>query len=140
MTTLQLKQLIKEEIQNVLVEKTKDKKNLMYAISTNIAKYGQPQTPKKAKSTHLTTAQKTKKEKIVKNLKKSMKECSCEDETTNYMFFQNLTTIKHAVDEILQMDPQSIDMILSQGHDWASDHIATSTDDIEEVYHFLTNQ
>ena len=32
-----------------------------------------------------------------------------------------------------------VDMILSNGHDWASDHIATSKDDIEEVYNFLKN-
>lgn len=55
----------------------------------------------------------------------------------NYMFFNNLKTIKHAIDELLEMDPMTVDKLLSDGHNWALDHIATSTDDIEEVYHFL---
>jgi len=55
----------------------------------------------------------------------------------NYMFFQNLKTIKRVVDKMLEMDPEIIDMILSDGHDWANDHIATSKDDVEEVFNFL---
>jgi hypothetical protein len=58
----------------------------------------------------------------------------------NYMFFQNLQTIKDAVDNMLSMDPQTVDMILSNDHDWAEDHIATSKDDVEEVYNFLKAQ
>jgi hypothetical protein len=57
----------------------------------------------------------------------------------NYMFFQNLQTIKSAVDSMLQMDPSEVDKMLSQGHGWAVDHIATSKDDVEEVAGFLTN-
>jgi len=57
----------------------------------------------------------------------------------NYMFFQNLQTIKAAVDSMLQMDPSQVDRILKDGHGWAVDHIATSKDDIEEVAGFLTN-
>jgi hypothetical protein len=60
-------------------------------------------------------------------------------ETTNYMFFQNLKTIHHAIGELLNMDPSQIDQMLSNGHGWAVDHIATSADDVEEVYHFLTS-
>ena len=29
--------------------------------------------------------------------------------------------------------------MLSNGHAWAVDHITTSTDDVEEVYHFITS-
>jgi hypothetical protein len=58
-------------------------------------------------------------------------------EFQNYMFFNNLKTIKDAIDEMLQMDPQAVDQLLSDGHNWATDHMATSADDIEEVYHFL---
>ena len=57
----------------------------------------------------------------------------------NYMFFRNLQTIKTAVDSMLQMDPSEVDKMLSQGHGWAVDHIATSKDDVEEVAGFLTN-
>jgi len=60
--------------------------------------------------------------------------------SNNYMFFENLKTLKHAIDEMLAMDKTKVDQILEDGHGWAVDHIATSTDDVEEVYHFLTNQ
>jgi hypothetical protein len=57
----------------------------------------------------------------------------------NYMFFQNLHTLKNAIDELLELDPHQVDQILSDGHGWALDHIATSVDDVEEVYHFMAN-
>lgn len=58
----------------------------------------------------------------------------------NYMFFQNLKTIKGAVDEMLTYNPELVDAILSDGHDWANDHIATSKDDVEEVFNFLKSK
>lgn len=58
----------------------------------------------------------------------------------NYMFFQNLKTIRDAADEMLSLDPSMVDMILSDGHDWANDHIAISKDDVEEVKNFLMNK
>ena len=60
--------------------------------------------------------------------------------SNNYMFFGNLKTLKHAIDEMLAMDKAKVNQILEDGHGWAIDHIATSTDDVEEVYHFLTNK
>lgn len=60
------------------------------------------------------------------------------NEYQNYMFFNNLKTIHQAISEILEMDPQAVDQLLSDGHNWATDHMATSADDIEEVYHFLS--
>ena len=60
-----------------------------------------------------------------------------EIETNNYMFWANLKTICDAVEEILSMDCDKVDSILSDGHGWALDHIATSADDVEDVYHFL---
>jgi uncharacterized protein YerC len=62
------------------------------------------------------------------------------NKANNYMFFQNLKTIKSAVDAMLQMDPMMVDQILSNGHDWANDHITTSKDDVEEVYNFLKSK
>jgi len=61
------------------------------------------------------------------------------DESNNYMFWSSLKTIQHASKELLEMDYDSVDKLLSDGHGWALDHIATSNDDMEEVYHFLTN-
>ena len=58
-------------------------------------------------------------------------------ETSNYMFFGNLKTIKRLVDEMLEMDESKVDAILLNGHNWAVDHIATSKDDVEEVFNFL---
>jgi len=60
-------------------------------------------------------------------------------DTNNYMFFQNLKTIKKMVDAMLQMDPDQVDAMLSDGHAWAVDHITTSKDDVEEVGNFLMN-
>lgn len=69
----------------------------------------------------------------------SLRNLSEGSENENYMFFQNLKTIRDAADAILNMNESMVDMILSNGHDWASDHIATSKDDVEEVYNFLKN-
>ena len=55
----------------------------------------------------------------------------------NYMFFGNLKTIKRLVDEMLEMDEAQVDAMLTNGHNWALDHIATSKDDVEEVFNFL---
>ena len=40
---------------------------------------------------------------------------------------------------MLQMDPRHVQSILSDGQDWAADHVATSKDDIQEVGDFLMN-
>ena len=66
-------------------------------------------------------------------------DCGCGQKENNYMFFQNLKTIQHAVSELLNMDPAQVDKLLSNGHAWAVDHITTSADDVEEVYHFITS-
>lgn len=73
------------------------------------------------------------------NLAKTLKGLKEHQEHTNYMFFANLETIQRLVDEILDMDPAEIDAMLSDGHGWAVDHIATSKDDIEEVFNFLAS-
>ena len=56
---------------------------------------------------------------------------------TNYMFFSNLKQMHRMAEELLSMDKTAIDSILTDGHAWAVDHIATSKDDVEEVYNFL---
>ena len=71
------------------------------------------------------------------NLAKTLKGLKEHQETDNYMFFGNLKTIKRLVDEMLEMDESEVDSILSNGHNWALDHIATSKDDVEEVFNFL---
>ncbi|NBT57352.1 hypothetical protein EBT16_01060 [bacterium] len=63
-----------------------------------------------------------------------------EKKMKNYMFFSNLKMIKNNVEQILAMDPKEIDAMLDDGHGWAVDHIATSKDDIEEVYGWLVGR
>ena len=61
-------------------------------------------------------------------------------EIKNYMFFNNLNTIKEKIDKMLAMDKFVVDEMISNGHDWANDHIATSKDDVEEVYNWLHSE
>jgi hypothetical protein len=68
------------------------------------------------------------------------KACTCNSEAGNYMFFGNLKIIKKYVDAMLQMNPDQVQKILSNGHDWAADHVATSKDDVQEVGDFLMNE
>jgi hypothetical protein len=76
-----------------------------------------------------------------KNLKgkKKIKKSKLLKENTNYMFFNNLETMKKMIDELVQMDSSNIDEILNE-HDWASDHISVANENIEHVYNFLKNQ
>ena len=61
------------------------------------------------------------------------------EQDNTYMFFQNLQTICNATKELLEMNPEQVSKLLADGHGWALDHIATSTDDISEVYQFVKN-
>jgi histidinol dehydrogenase len=61
-------------------------------------------------------------------------------QTENYMFFGNLKTIKRLCETLLEMDQSAVDHILKNGHGWAVDHIATSKDDVEEVFNFIKNE
>jgi len=56
------------------------------------------------------------------------------------MFFSNLRIIKEKVDSLLNMDPFKIDNMLSDGHDWANEHMTTAKDDVEEVYNWITTR
>jgi hypothetical protein len=60
-----------------------------------------------------------------------------ENRHQNYMFFQNLNTIKEAIMKLEQLNPEEVDNLISDGHDWVSDHMSTSKDDVEEVCQFL---
>jgi len=71
------------------------------------------------------------------NLAKTLKGLKENQGTQNYMFFGNLKTIKRLVDKMLEMDEAEVDSMLTNGHNWALDHIATSKDDVEEVFNFL---
>ncbi len=65
--------------------------------------------------------------------------CNCEDRPKHYMFFGNLQIIQRAIEDMMQLNPEMVDEILEE-HNWAVDHIATSTDDILEVANFFLNK
>ena len=73
---------------------------------------------------------------ITRLVKKVLKE----QETENYMFFSNLEQIKRQCEMLLEMDPNMIDEILSNGHDWADDHIAEAKVNMDQVFDFLMNE
>jgi hypothetical protein len=69
-------------------------------------------------------------------LAKTLNSLKEHNETSNYMFFGNLATMKRLIDELLTMDESQIDAILNE-HDWASDHISVATENLEQVFDFL---
>lgn len=80
---------------------------------------------------------------ILKNLiKEEIKNILREGENNhqNYMFFQNLQTIKRMAEKMLALNPHEVDALLSNGHAWAVDHISTAADDVGEVGTWLCNE
>jgi hypothetical protein len=75
---------------------------------------------------------------ILSGLLKENHDYSSDHDIQHYMFFNNLKTIKDRVDHMLSLCPKKVDEMLKNGHDWANDHIATSKDDVEEVFNWLT--
>jgi len=127
----ELQQLIKEEIQNILKEETaheleqySDQYLINLAEDEGIEKMivldGEGGLANR--------------DEIIQALANINETSSLNENISNYMFFQNLKTIKDEIDEMLTYDPMMMDAILNDDHNWASDHIATSKDDIEEVY------
>jgi segregation and condensation protein B len=55
----------------------------------------------------------------------------------NYMFFKNLYAMKKCIDEIMAMDKDLLDDLIENGHDWASDHITSAKDDVQEVFDWI---
>ena len=65
-----------------------------------------------------------------------------EQETTqtNYMFFSNLKQMKRQIEMMMEMDPDMIDKIIQNGHDWADDHISEAKTNMDQVFDFLKNE
>ena len=57
-----------------------------------------------------------------------------------YMFFQNLQQMRRQCDLLLDLDPEMIEGILDEGHDWAQDHIAEAKNNMDQVFDFLMNE
>lgn len=58
----------------------------------------------------------------------------------NYMFFKNLRQMQRQCEILLEMDPNMIDEILQNGHDWADDHVTEAKTNMDQVFDFLMNE
>lgn len=114
--------------------KDKDEKITKAEIEKELSKLKAKDKDKKKPGTQLDKKDATKKRRL--ELAKTLKSLKENHEEGNYMFFSNLETIKRLVDKLLEMDKSEIDVMLNE-HDWASDHITSSKDDIEEVFNFI---
>lgn len=63
-----------------------------------------------------------------------------EVELANYMFFSNLKQMKRQLEMMMQMDEQTVNNIIENGHDWADDHISEAKTNIDQVFDFLKNE
>lgn len=75
---------------------------------------------------------------ITNLVKKVIRESHQEHE--NYMFFSNLKQIMRQCKMILEMDPQMIDEIIQNGHDWADDHVSEAKTNLDQVFDFFMNE
>jgi len=63
-----------------------------------------------------------------------------EQKSENYMFFQNLKQIKRQCDLLLELDPNVVEDLLQNGHDWADDHVTEAKVTLDQVFDFLMNE
>ena len=63
-----------------------------------------------------------------------------EEESANYMFFSNLKQIARQCKMLLEMEPEMIDQILLDGHDWADDHVTEAKVNMDQVFDFMMNE
>lgn len=61
-------------------------------------------------------------------------------EHANYMFFSNLQQIMRQAKMLLELDPQMVDEILENGHDWADDHVTEAKVNMDQVFDFMMNE
>lgn len=63
-----------------------------------------------------------------------------DEEQANYMFFSNLKQLARQCKMLLEMDPEMIDQILLDGHDWADDHVTEAKVNMDQVFDFIMNE
>ncbi len=61
-------------------------------------------------------------------------------ENQNYMFFGNIESICKMVEKILEFNQLEVDSLLSEGHDWAEDHISAAKENVQQVHDWLENE
>jgi len=72
-------------------------------------------------------------------VKKVINETSVQ-QTENYMFFSNLKQMMRQCKLLLDLDPQMVDEILQNGHDWADDHVTEAKTNMDQVFDFMMNE
>lgn len=75
---------------------------------------------------------------ITKLVNKILSESHQEHE--NYMFFSNLQQIMRQAKMLMEMDPNMLDEIIKNGHDWADDHISEAKTNMDQVFDFFMNE
>ena len=75
-----------------------------------------------------------------KDISKLVKKVLQEQQTTNYMFFSNLEQIKRQCEMLLKLDPNVVDEIIQNGHDWADDHVSEAKNNMDQVFDFMMNE
>lgn len=78
---------------------------------------------------------------VVRDKTKIVREDSyLEENSSRYMFFQNLSQMKRQTEILLNLDENKVNEILENGHDWAQDHIATAKESMDQVFDFIMNE
>jgi len=78
-------------------------------------------------------------DKLDRIIRKVLRE-SDDNMSSRYMFFSNLQQMRRQCDLLLDLDQDSIESILENGHDWAQDHIAEAKNNMDQVFDFLMNE
>ena len=60
--------------------------------------------------------------------------------TENYMFFSNLQQIHRQCEMLMKMNPQELDQMIKNGHDWADDHVSEAKNNMDQVFDFFMNE
>lgn len=75
-----------------------------------------------------------------KDISRLVNKILTEQETENYMFFSNLEQMIRQANLLLELDPQVVEGILQNGHDWADDHVTVAKENLSQVFDFMMNQ
>lgn len=75
-----------------------------------------------------------------KDISRLVNKILTEQETENYMFFSNLEQMVRQANLLLELDPQVVEGILQNGHDWADDHVTVAKENLSQVFDFMMNQ
>jgi len=63
-----------------------------------------------------------------------------EQQLPNYMFFSNLEQLIRQANLLLELDHDTVDEIILDGHDWAADHVTVAKENLDQVFDFMMNK